>query len=123
MVSSSEDVVRAGVPRVDTSRAPLGERAANALVDAIAAGDDRLERYYLEVKGTHDLTGARDRGKLAKFILGAANRMPDSAARAFGGYAVMVIGVVDGHVAGVPPVENLDIEKAVMPFIGADGPK
>ncbi|GAB3164131.1 hypothetical protein GCM10027059_19660 [Myceligenerans halotolerans] len=122
MEDGSEEVASVSVPLVDTSRAPHGERAARALVDAVAAGDDRLERYYLEVKGTLDLTSARDRAKLAKFILGAGNRMPDRAAKAFDGHAVMVIGVVDGQAAGVPPVEVLDIEKAVMPFIGADGP-
>lgn len=123
MVNDSDAAATAGVPTVDTSRAPHGERAARALVDAIAAGDDRLESHYLELKGTLDLTGARDRGKLAKFILGAANRMPDKAAKAFGGHAVMVIGVMNGQVVGIAPVENLDVEKAVMPYIGADGPR
>ncbi|WP_419703233.1 hypothetical protein [Promicromonospora sp. NFX87] len=122
MVDDGEVTEMAGVPTVDTSHTPRGERAARALVDAVAAGDDRLENYSLEIKGTLDLTGARDRAKLAKFILGAANRMPDKAAKAFGGYAVMVIGVMDGQVVGASPVENLDIEKAVTPYIGADGP-
>jgi hypothetical protein len=110
------------VHMVDTSRVPRGEIAARALVDAVAAGDDRLERHYLEIKGPLDLTTKKDQAKLVKFILGAANRIPDKAAVAFEGYAVMVIGVIAGGAPGVPPVEALVIEKAVRPFLGADGP-
>jgi hypothetical protein len=108
---------------VDTSRVPNGELAAKALVEAIAAGDDRVERHYLEVKSTLDLTTKKDQAKLAKFILGAANRMPDKALVAFNGHAVMVVGVAPAAVLGVPPIEALNIERAVAPFIGANGPK
>lgn len=108
---------------IDTNRVPSGERAAAALVAAIVGGDDRLERHYLEVKSGLDLTTKKDQAKLAKFILGAANRMPDKAAVAFEGYGVMVVGVSKGAAVGVAPIEVLTIEKAVQPFIGADGPK
>jgi hypothetical protein len=121
--SSEEAVAPTGTPAIDTSRIPRGERAARALVDAVATGDDRLERHYLELKGPLDLKNSKDKAKLAKFILGAANRMPDTAAVAFGGHAVMVIGVADGLLVGMPPVEHLDIEKAITPFIGTDGPQ
>ena len=108
---------------VDTSRAPHGERAARALVDAVVAGDDRLEHHYLELKSELDLSGKRDRAKIAKFILGAANRMPDKAATAFEGYAVMVIGASSQVLTGLAPVEVLDIEQAVLPYLGVDGPR
>ncbi|WP_404473568.1 hypothetical protein [Microbacterium aerolatum] len=108
---------------IDTSRAPLGERRARALVDAVVASDDRLEHHYLELKSELDLAGRRDRAKIAKFILGSANRMPDKAATAFEGYAVMVIGASSQTLKGLPPVEVLDIEKGVLPYIGADGPR
>lgn len=121
-MASSEEVVPTAVVGIDTSRPPLGDRAARALVEAVAAGDDRLEGRFLEIKGDLDLKSKGDRAKLTKFILGAANRMPDVAAAAFGGYGVMVIGVANGVIVGVPPVENLDIENAVTPYIGADGP-
>lgn len=107
---------------VDTSRPPLGERAAQALVDAVVASDDRVEDHYLEVKSDLDLTTKKDQAKLAKFILGAANRMPDDAAKHFDGYGVMVIGASQGQLVGFPPIEVLDIEKAVAPFIGGEGP-
>lgn len=107
---------------VDTSRAPKGEFAARRLIDAVVASDDRVERHFLEVKSTLDLTTKRDQAKLAKFILGAANRMPDQASKAFEGYGVMVVGASQGSAAGIPPVEALEIQKAVLPFIGSDGP-
>lgn len=108
---------------LDTAKAPRGELAAQALLDAVVAGDDRLERHYLELKGPLDLTTKRDQAKLAKFILGAANRMPEVAATAFEGYGVMVIGAGAGSAPGVPPMEALTIQRAVLPFLGADGPR
>ncbi|MGW3549200.1 hypothetical protein ACWDHH_15735 [Janibacter hoylei] len=111
------------MPAVDTTRAPKGELAAIALVEAVVANDDRVERHFLEIKSQLDLTTRKDQAKLAKFILGAANRMPDQANRAFEGYGVMVIGASDGQMPGIPPIEALDIERAVRPFLGADGPR
>lgn len=108
---------------VDTTRAPKGELAAIALVEAVVANDDRVERHFLEIKSQLDLTTKKDQSKLAKFILGAANRMPEQAARAFEGYGIMVIGASDGQMPGIPPIEALDIERAVRPFLGAGGPR
>lgn len=108
---------------LDTARVPTGELAAKALVDSVIASDDRIERHYLEVKSTLDLTTKKDQAKLAKFILGAANRMPDQAAPVFEGYGLMVIGASHGEARGIPPIEALEIQKAVLPFIGADGPR
>jgi hypothetical protein len=108
---------------LDTSRLPRGERAARALIEAVAASDDRVEHHYLEIKGPLDLAAKKDQSKVAKFILGAGNRMPETAAAAFEGYGVMVVGVSPSAIVGVPPVEVLDIDKAVRPFIGADGPR
>ncbi|MCA0252988.1 MAG: hypothetical protein LCH76_12020 [Actinobacteria bacterium] len=117
-------MAKKSTPKIETTRAPRGELTASALVDAIVASpDDRIERHYLEVKSTLDLTDPGDRAKLAKFVLGAGNRMPDKAATAFEGCAVMVIGASSGSLAGIPPIEALDIENAVAPFIGADGPR
>ena len=111
------------MPEIDTGRAPKGELAARALVEQVMASDDRVERHYLEVKSTLDLHTKRDQAKLAKFILGAANRMPDLAAAAFEGHGVIVVGVSMGRMPGVPPIEASEIQKAVLPFIGADGPR
>lgn len=108
---------------IDLSRAPLGQLAAMKLVEAVAASDDRVERHYLEVKSDLDLTKKKDLAKIAKYILGSANRLPDVAARAFDGYGVMVIGVAPGEIRGVPPIEVLEINKTVSQYLGASGPQ
>lgn len=108
---------------LDITRAPLGEIAAARLVDAVAAGDDRLERHYLEIKSDLDLTRKTDLAKVAKYILGSANRLPDVAAAAFEGYGVMILGVSPGEARGVPPIEVLEISKIVGQYLGAAGPR
>ncbi|MBM7502942.1 hypothetical protein ACFPER_05650 [Agromyces aurantiacus] len=108
---------------VDLTRAPLGVKAASALVAAIAASDDRVERYYLEVKSDLNLSQKNDVAKIAKFILGSANRLPSVASAAFEGYGVMVIGVAPGEVRGVPPVEVLELDKVIGQYLGVTGPR
>ena len=109
--------------QIDISRAPLGVKTASALVEAVAASDDRVERHYLEIKSDLNLTQKNDIAKIAKFILGAANRLPRIANTAFEGYGVMVIGVAPGDARGVPPVEVLELEKIISQYIGVSGPK
>lgn len=50
---------------LDVSRAPRGELVAAALVEAVAANDDRVERHYLEVKSDLDLSKKTDVAKIA----------------------------------------------------------
>lgn len=108
---------------IDLTRAPLGVKAASALVAAVTASDDRVERHYLEVKSDLDLSQKNDIAKIAKFILGAANRLPSVASAAFEGYGVMVIGVAPGDARGVPPVEVLELDKVISQYLGASGPR
>jgi hypothetical protein len=107
---------------IDTARAPKGVLAASRLIKAIVEIGDFAERHYLEVKGPLDLSARPTRAKIAKFILGAANRDLKKSATAFEGYAVLVIGVSDHGIEGIPQVEVLEIEKVVRPYIGAKGP-
>jgi hypothetical protein len=77
----------------------------------------------LEIKSAIDLASKAGIAKLAKFVLGAANRMPDVAARYFEGHAVMVLGVGAGSTPGIEPVEALDIERGVRPYLSVNGPR
>ena len=106
---------------IDTSRAPRGELAATVLVQAVAAGDDLLERHYLEIKSQLNLGDKRDVAKIAKFILGAANRLPEVAATAFEGCAVMVVGVSDGKIEGISSIEMMELARMVEPYVGVLG--
>ncbi|SMQ72340.1 hypothetical protein SAMN06295909_2637 [Plantibacter sp. VKM Ac-1784] len=108
---------------LDLAHAPLGELAATRLVEAAAQHGDLAERHYLELKGPSDLSSKVSLQKVAKFILGAANRMPDRAAEAFEGYGVMIVGVTVNGAEGVPPVEMLTLAKIIQPILGADGPR
>lgn len=108
---------------LDISRAPRGVLAAQALVAAVSQLGDLAEWHYLELKSTLDLSQKKDKEKIAKFILGAANRMPDVAQSAFEGMAVMIVGVAKGRIEGIPPVEMMDISKVVQKFLGANGPR
>lgn len=108
---------------IDLTCVPMGELAARALVEALAQTDDRAERHFLEIKSSIDLKTKEGLAKVAKFILGAANRMPDVAARYFEGHAVMVLGVGGGSTPGIEPVEALDIERGVRPYLSVNGPR
>lgn len=108
---------------LDIARAPRGVLAAQALVTAVAQKGDLAERHYLELKSTLDLSTKKDKEKIAKFILGAANRMPDVAAAAFEGCGVMIIGVARGAITGIPPVEMMEISKVIQKYVGAAGPR
>src|SRR5690606_17663034 len=110
------------VTDIDLSRLPTGARGWSALVAWAAGSDDRQERYFLELKSDVDLTTKHGRHKVAKFILGAANRDPAKAAKRFGGHAVMLLGVSVGATNGIPPFEAQDLEREVRKFTGASGP-
>ncbi|MGF0118832.1 hypothetical protein ACQFYA_21265 [Promicromonospora sp. Marseille-Q5078] len=105
---------------IDLSHLPTGARGWAALVAWVTTSDDRLERYFLELKSDVDLTTKRGRHKVAKFILGAANRDPAKAD--FGGHAVLLLGVGNGTATGIGPFEAQDLEREVQKFTGANGP-
>lgn len=108
---------------LDLSRAPRGVLTAQKLIAAVAEQGDLAERHYLELKSTLNLATKKDKEKIAKFILGAANRLPDIAATAFEGYGVMIIGVAEGSVVGIPPVEMMEISRVIQQYVGAAGPR
>jgi hypothetical protein len=108
---------------LDVTRAPRGEIAAAELVRAVAKVGDMAERHYLELKGPMDLRSKADKQKIAKFILGAANRLSETAAEAFEGCAVMILGLTERGIEGLPPIEMLELSKVVQPFLGIPGPR
>lgn len=110
-------------PALELTLAPRGELVATKLVEAVAAQGDLIERHYLELKGPEDLSSKQNKQKVAKFILGAANRMPNKAAEAFEGCAVMIIGITKDGIQGVPPIEMLELTQVIERFAGVPGPK
>lgn len=110
-------------PTLELTRAPRGELVASKLVEAVATQGDLAERHYLELKGPEDLSSKQNKQKVAKFILGAANRMPEKSAEAFEGCAVMIIGITKDGIKGVPPIEMLELTKVIQRFTGVPGPR
>lgn len=104
---------------MDTSVVPLGERAWAAILQHVIERGDAAETTYLEVKGPFDLTSGADLVKIAKFLLGMANRTVDTAARHFQGHGVMVLGAEHGRAVGVQRVlEPHEIANRLQPYLG-----
>ncbi|MFJ3229224.1 hypothetical protein ACIPJS_38565 [Streptomyces sp. NPDC086783] len=108
---------------LDTSLIPLGERALQSVLDHVVAVGDEAETPYLEVKSPLDMNSKATAAKIAKFLLGAANRRPGEAARHFHGYAVLVIGAQKNSAPGVPRgTEAHELEDRLRPYLGPQFP-
>lgn len=105
----------------DFTRFPQGSAKRRELIDSLIGDSDLRETFYLEVKSSFDLRSKEHQAKLAKFILGAANRDPRDAKRYLDGYAVLVAGIGDEGVVGVEGLEILDLHKKLSSLIGAEG--
>ncbi|MGS2591073.1 hypothetical protein [Streptomyces hebeiensis] len=78
---------------------------------------------YLEVKGPLDMNSKATTAKIAKFLLGAANRRPGEAARHFHGCALLVIGAQKNSAPGVPRgTEAHELEDRLRPCLGPQFP-
>lgn len=107
----------------DTGAVPLGERAWRRLLEHVIAVGDEAETTYLEVKSSLDVTSKIGTAKVAKFLLGVANRRPQEAARHFRGHAVLVIGAEKGTASGVSRgVEAHELEDRLRPYLGPQFP-
>lgn len=108
---------------LNTSVIPLGERAFQGILDHVLAVGDEAETTCLEVKGPLDMSGKATTAKIAKFLLGAANRRAHAAARHFHGYAVLVIGAQKDDAPGVPRgTEAHELEDRLRPYLGPQFP-
>ncbi|MBE7195259.1 MAG: hypothetical protein INR66_22625 [Gordonia polyisoprenivorans] len=108
----------------DFARLPTGTHQWRELIEHVrsAYADDRLETNYLELKSGVDLNTKAGRHKVAKFVLGAANRAPETASRYFGGHAVMLLGIAPPEIEGVPAFEDHEVRQEVSKFVNEPGP-
>lgn len=108
----------------DLTRLPKGQRAWNEFAQELRTLDDGAERHYLEFKSELDPTSKPGAAKIAKFILGAANRSISRAERVLEGFALFVVGISKGELVGIPAFEVKDLEQIVCKFVGVgtDGP-
>ena len=106
----------------DFSRLPSGQLGWSELVEEISKVDPTAERYFYEVKSDVDLNTNEGRAKVAKFVLGAANRDPVSSASRFEGRALMFLGVEHDATPGIPGFEASELQRYVRKFTGTPGP-
>lgn len=108
---------------LDTSAIPLGERALRGVLGHVTTLGDEAENTYLEVKSAIEMGSRHATAKVAKFLLGAANRQPREAEQHFHGYAVLVIGAQKGAAPGVPRgTEAHELEDRLRPYLGPQFP-
>jgi hypothetical protein len=111
------------VPEIDLSRLPSGERRWMALITETSKLGDRAERHFLEMKSEIDPTSKEGAAKIAKFILGAANRDTVRAGKYLDGHAIMLLGVAEGAITGLTVFEAKDMEDAVRQYLGEPAPQ
>ncbi|WP_280432594.1 hypothetical protein [Nocardia brasiliensis] len=105
----------------DTTKLPGSAAEWQDLVNELVATDDYSETHYLEMKSALDMRVPAEFFKITKFILGAANRMPDDAELYFSGHALMVLGVKKGSADGIEnPLESKDIRAKLNQYTGTD---
>lgn len=85
--------------QLDVSKKLDGNRAMQAVVGVAVEVGDAIESNALEIKRDVDPTTKAGAAKIAKFVLGAANRLPAEAAQRFEGYAYLFLGVDKGAAA------------------------
>lgn len=107
----------------DLTRLPSGEREWSEFIQRAAGAGDLIERHFIELKLEIDPTGKEGAAKVAKFILGAAHRDLDRAAKYLGGHAVMLLGVGANDVGGLTRFEAKDLVGAVQQYLGEPGPR
>lgn len=108
-----------------TDAPPSGEAQLRAILEAVIQEGDVHESVGLEIKSDVDPTRkGTDIAKVAKCILGMANRMPHDAERFFCGFGVLVLGAGKGIATGVPSgVEHHDLAARLRPYLGSPGPR
>lgn len=112
-----------GAALPDLTRFPSGEREWSEFIRRVAASGDLAERHFIELKSDIDPTSKEGAAKVAKFVLGAANRDPERAKKYLEGHAVMILGVSEDNVRGLERFEAKDLVGAVQPYVGEPGPR
>lgn len=108
---------------MDTNFVPIGDTRLRVLLNEVEALGDGAEADYLEAKSELDLTSSLGIAKVAKFVLGAANRLPAQAAKNLKGYAVMIIGAAKGTSPGVDVgTEGHELQDKARKYLGDRGP-
>ena len=107
---------------IDTGRALRRPSDLHELVVAIMAAGNADESSWIEWKSSADLTTPAGSFMIARSILGFANREAAAARRFTDGLAYLVVGAEPGSAPGVAEIDLADVENALRPYLGSDGP-
>lgn len=109
------------MPDYDMSHRPEGPEERRDFVNFLLGKSELRETDYLEVKSEFNLQSKNDQAKVAKFVLGAANRNPGDARQHLDGFAVFVAGVGRDDIVGIAGEETIDLGDRVGKIIGPKG--
>lgn len=107
-------------PATSGASAVLGD--TEALASRVRNGTILQESHWLEWKGDVQLGERRWQARIARFILGAANRERAVAATMHDGRAFMLLGVEPGRAVGTHMVDSAAVEAGLARFLGLVGP-
>jgi hypothetical protein len=100
-----------------------GEQRQRELAEYVRDADPHtMETRAVEWKSTWEFSSAEVQFQVARQILGFGNRDPADAARAFGGYAYLLVGVQPGEAGGVTIPDPARLTGALRRFIAASRP-
>ncbi|GAB3264685.1 hypothetical protein [Arthrobacter pigmenti] len=110
----------------DHGKLPRRQVEWEAFIEALATqqrgGEKPFEDFWLEQKSQMDPLKSPGLGKIAKCLIGMANRQPSVSSRAMNGHGLMVCGLNKGARVGVSRTEDHELENALRVFLGDEGP-
>lgn len=92
-----------------------------ALLQAVYAAQPEDETDWLEWKRHVRLDTKADQFKLAKMILGLANRTAADAHRFVEGFGYVIVGMEPGHTEGTAQLDAADVDSRLMKYLGDQG--
>ncbi len=101
-------------------RRPADQRR---LIEAVRDALAEDEGNWIEWKSTLPLSEPAGRFKVAKNILGMANRHPDQAARFCAGLGYVIVGAQPGKIPGVAQLDPAKLDDSLRPYLGLNGPE
>ncbi|MGI8757487.1 MAG: AlbA family DNA-binding domain-containing protein [Acidimicrobiales bacterium] len=104
---------------VDTSLRFLDAERRVALVEAVATADPHDEARWLEWKSDLDLDTHAHQFKVAKTILGFANRTEEQADTWAEGFAYLLVGVEPGNLCGTTRLDISVVDARLRRWVGS----
>lgn len=108
----------------DATRRFTNSAERTKLLEAIFEKEIGGELHWLEWKRTYKWDKAEDLAKMARALIGFANRNPEDAALDAEGFAYLVVGLQEEGGLGIEKIDSSQVEKKLSTYLGStDGPK